>query len=224
MRRHRSRARRQLSPGRVQERKPAANFIKARIAKGTKLNADEAAAWDGLHKNFEMARINHEEAYSLDGACTNWAEYFSRLRRAEIGHHHHVAGAYLLRYAQEVSWREDNRRVSNGDQVNRIVALAMSAQAERGFHRLLAAARQMRKLKMKLVETIISETTVKMRYANHEDASEAKHWIDFQVPLHELKQVSDTALGDPEPHFLSDSPTSSPSLCAKSDTTTKSRA
>lgn len=56
---------------------------------------------------------------------------------------------------------------------------------------------------MKLVETIISETTVKMRYANHEDASEAKHWIDFQVPLHELKQVSDTALGDPEPHFLS---------------------
>ena len=56
-----------------------------------------------LHKNFEVARINHEEAYSLDGACTNWAEsYFSRLRRAEIGHHHHVAGTYLLRYAQEV--------------------------------------------------------------------------------------------------------------------------
>ena len=51
---------------------------------------------------FEMRRINHQEAYSLDGACTNWAEeYFSRLRRAEIGHHHHIAGAYLLRYAQE---------------------------------------------------------------------------------------------------------------------------
>ena len=51
---------------------------------------------------FEMKRINHQEAYSLDGACTNWAEsYFSRLRRAEIGHHHHVAGAYLLRFAQE---------------------------------------------------------------------------------------------------------------------------
>ncbi len=59
-----------------------------------------------------MKRINHQEAYSLDGACTNMAEeYFSRLRRAEIGHHHHIAGAYLLRYAQEASWREDNRRV-----------------------------------------------------------------------------------------------------------------
>jgi hypothetical protein len=49
----------------------------------------------------------------------------SRLRRAEIGIHHHIAGAYLLRYAQESSWREDNRRVSNGDQVNRVAALAM---------------------------------------------------------------------------------------------------
>jgi hypothetical protein len=30
-----------------------------------------------------------------------------------------------IRYAQESSWREDNRRVSNGDQVNRIASLAM---------------------------------------------------------------------------------------------------
>jgi hypothetical protein len=30
-----------------------------------------------------------------------------------------------MRYAQESSWREDNRRVSNGDQVNRIATLAM---------------------------------------------------------------------------------------------------
>ncbi len=52
-------------------------------------------------------------------------EYFSRLRRAEIGIHHHIAGAYLLRYAHESSWREDKRRVSNGDQVSRVAALAM---------------------------------------------------------------------------------------------------
>jgi hypothetical protein len=33
-----------------------------------------------------MKRINHQEAYSFDGACNNQAEeYFSRLRRAEIG-------------------------------------------------------------------------------------------------------------------------------------------
>ena len=70
--------------------------------------------------------INHQATYSLDGACTNMAEeYFPRLRRAEIGIHHHIAGAYLLRYAQESAWREDTCRVSNGDQVNRIAALAL---------------------------------------------------------------------------------------------------
>jgi len=98
----------------------ASAFIRARIAKGTVVHADEAGSWDNLHERFEVKRINHQEAYSPDGASTNWAEeYFSRLRRAEIGIHHHIAGAYLLRYAQESSWREDNRRVSNGDQVSR---------------------------------------------------------------------------------------------------------
>ncbi len=101
-------------------------WIKARIAKGTTVHADEATSWDGLHGAFEMKRINHQEAYSFDGACTNWAEeYFSRLRRAEIGHYHHVAGDYLLRYAQESSWREDHRRMSNGDQTFRVAGLAM---------------------------------------------------------------------------------------------------
>jgi hypothetical protein len=95
----------------------AASFIRARIAKGTVVRADEAASWDNLHERFEVKRINHQEAYSLNGACTDMAEeYFSRLRRAEIGIHQHIAGATLLRYAQ--AWREDNRRVSNGDQVN----------------------------------------------------------------------------------------------------------
>jgi transposase-like protein len=104
----------------------ALSFIRSRIAKGTIVNADDATGWNDLHTRFEMKRINHEEAYSLDGACTNWAEeFFSRMRRAEIGHHHHIAGAYLLRYAQEASWREDNRRLSNGEQVNRLGGLAL---------------------------------------------------------------------------------------------------
>jgi hypothetical protein len=86
----------------------ALSFIRSRIAKGTIVNADEGSSWDALHATYEMKRINHEEAYSLDGACTNWAEeFFSRMRRAEQGHHHHIAGLYLLRYAQEASWRED---------------------------------------------------------------------------------------------------------------------
>jgi transposase-like protein len=113
-------------PAVFRSEKQALSFIKARIAKGTIVNADESPSWNDLHGRYEMKRINHEEAYSLNGACTNWAEeFFSRMRRAEIGHHHHLAGPYLLRYAQEASWREDNRRVSNGDQVQRVSTLAM---------------------------------------------------------------------------------------------------
>jgi hypothetical protein len=47
------------------------------------------------------------------------------MRRAEIGHHHHIAGNYLLRYAQEATWREDNRRVDNGSQVRRVTGFAL---------------------------------------------------------------------------------------------------
>ena len=78
----------------------ALSWIKSRVARGTIVNADESSAWDALGSRFEMQRINHQEAYSTGGACTNWAEsYFSRLRRGEMGHFHHVSGPYLLCYA-----------------------------------------------------------------------------------------------------------------------------
>ncbi len=112
----------------------ALDFIRRRVAKGTTINVDEAGSWEGLSDRFEVRTINHQEAYSDDGICTNWAEeFFSRMRRAEIGHHHHIAGAYLLRYAQEASWREDNRRVSNGDQTYRVAGLAMKRKQSVDF-------------------------------------------------------------------------------------------
>jgi transposase-like protein len=105
----------------------AESWIKSRVVKGTIVNADEAASWDGLNARFEMKRINHSECYSDGEACTNQAEsYFSRIRRGEIGHHHHISGAYLLRYAQESAWREDQRRVDNGAQVRRVTQLALT--------------------------------------------------------------------------------------------------
>jgi len=89
--------------------------IAERVEKGSVVHADEAAHWDALHAKYLTKRINHSYAYSDGEACTNQAEsFFSRLRRAEIGIHHHVAGPYLHSYANEMAWREDNRRVSNG--------------------------------------------------------------------------------------------------------------
>ena len=95
----------------------AAPTIMQRVALGSTVYADEASAWDILHGRYLTKRINHSVAYSTPEACTNQVEsFFSRLRRAEIGIHHHIAGPYLNAYAAEMSWREDHRRVSNGEQ------------------------------------------------------------------------------------------------------------
>ena len=87
------------------------------VALGSTVYADEASAWDALHAKFLTKRINHSVEYANGEISTNWAEsFFSRIRRAEVGVHHHIAGRYLQAYANEMSWREDNRRVSNGEQ------------------------------------------------------------------------------------------------------------
>jgi transposase-like protein len=117
-------------PGVFRNEADALTFIRQRVAPETTLYADEANSWNDLHARYTLHRINHQEAYSLlDEAQThtNNAEgFFSRTRRAEIGHHHHLAGPYLLRFAQEAAWREDHKREANGSQVDRIVALAMA--------------------------------------------------------------------------------------------------
>src|SRR6202521_118385 len=87
-----------------------------------------------MHARFAMQHINHQDGYSIGAPWTNASEsYFSRLRRAELGHHHHIAGPYLVRYAQEAAWREDLRRVSNGDQGYGVGGLAMRCRSSVDF-------------------------------------------------------------------------------------------
>jgi transposase-like protein len=93
----------------------ALTTIIERVEPGSTIYADEASCWDALHGRYLTKRINHSVAYRDEDACTNQAEsYFSRLRRAEIGTHHHISGKYLHSYAREMAWREDNRREPNG--------------------------------------------------------------------------------------------------------------
>jgi hypothetical protein len=75
-----------------------------------------------------MHRVNHSVEYvSEDGASVNQAEsYFSRLRRSECGIHHRISGQHLQAYANEMAWRENHRRESNGTHWNLITAAALA--------------------------------------------------------------------------------------------------
>jgi transposase-like protein len=107
-------------------------FVLGNVAPGATLHADEANHWDQLEARFLTRRINHSVAYSTPESNTNMAEsFFSRLRRAEIGTHHRIAGDYLHAYAAEMAWREDNRRTSNGEQFLLATASALSHPVSR---------------------------------------------------------------------------------------------
>lgn len=108
--------------------------IQQRVVNGSTIYADDATGWDVLHSRYLTKRINHSEAYSHDGACTNLAEsFFSRIRRAEIGMHHHIAGKYLNSYAAEMAWRENNRRTSNGEQYLIATNAALTSPVSRAW-------------------------------------------------------------------------------------------
>ncbi|WIJ24815.1 IS1595 family transposase [Devosia sp. RR2S18] len=107
-------------------------IMEKRIRLDSIIHADEAYGWDPLHLFYEVKRINHQEAYSHDGASTNQAEsFFSRIRRAEIGMHHHIAGPYLESYALEMAWREDTRQINNGEQFLLMILASLSHPVSR---------------------------------------------------------------------------------------------
>ncbi|MCQ8185166.1 IS1595 family transposase [Parvularcula maris] len=107
-------------------------FAIDRLQRGSELHADEANHWDELEALFPMARINHQEGYSIAGACTNQAEsFFSRLRRMVQGQHHHVSPGYLHQYAAHAAWLEDHRRDDNGTQARTVLDLGLAAPVSR---------------------------------------------------------------------------------------------
>ena len=87
----------------------------ANIIKNSTVHVDGASAYDDLEAWFDMKVGDHSKAYvGEDGECSNQAEsYFSRFRRLEYGQCHHISPLYLSNYANEISYREDNRRLSN---------------------------------------------------------------------------------------------------------------
>lgn len=110
-------------------------LIAARTVRpGSTMIADEASHWDALHAQFPTQRINHTEAYSLNGVHTNFVKsYFSRLRRMVQGQHHFVSARHLAQYANEAAWKEDHRRLDNGALAHRALGLALNHSRSRYF-------------------------------------------------------------------------------------------
>ena len=87
------------------------------VVKGSVICADESHAYDTLHAKFDTRRVNHAQEYRSDaGVTNNLAEsYFSRFRRMQLGQMHKFGNQYLANYAYEAAYREDTRRMPNGE-------------------------------------------------------------------------------------------------------------
>lgn len=90
----------------------AQQWVREVVAHGTHMVSD--GGWNFSHIG-DHDTVIHSEGFSIDGIDNNQAEsLFARLQRAEEGVHYRIAGKNLDLYAEEVSWREDYRRLDNG--------------------------------------------------------------------------------------------------------------
>lgn len=98
----------------------AQDWVDDVIADGSHTVTD--GGWDLSHIG-PTDKIIHSKGFSIDGIDNNQAEsLFARLQRAEEGVHYRICGKNLDLYAEEVSWREDYRRVPTGTQWQMLIA------------------------------------------------------------------------------------------------------
>ena len=92
------------------------DVVTSSVVGGTAVYADECPGYDVLNAWYDLKRVNHSQEYSgPNGENTNQAEsYFARFRRMQWGQNHKISPLYLANYANEVAYREDTRRYSNG--------------------------------------------------------------------------------------------------------------
>ena len=105
------------------------------IDRDTTIYADQHVSYDQLHSALLMKRVNHEKYYSApDGSNTNQAEsFFARFRRMQYGQTHRMSNLYMDRYANEAAYRENTRRISNGNIFSDIVKRCAKSDVSRDF-------------------------------------------------------------------------------------------
>ena len=109
-------------------------YIKKFVSPDAHVVTDESPAYSRYFLHFaDHSTVNHSVGLMVDGVHTNMVEaQHSRIRRAERGVYLHISGAHAQRYADELSWRDDFRRLDNGQQFRMVMsrALILSPDAE----------------------------------------------------------------------------------------------
>jgi len=111
------------------------NLAQENIEAGSTVFADDHKAYDVLHADFNVLRVNHKAIYTGPaGENTNQAEsYFARFRRMQYGQHHKFGNPYILRYSNEAAYREDTRHVNNGEIFHDITKRCATKGVSRDF-------------------------------------------------------------------------------------------
>lgn len=86
-------------------------LAKKYIEPNTTIYTDNHSCYTSLASYYTVKQVNHAEEYSSDdGVNENQAEsLFARIRKL-FSHIHKCAPKFLIYYANEIAWRDDNRR------------------------------------------------------------------------------------------------------------------
>ena len=92
--------------------KGVVRFLKDTVdPQGTLLITDEYRAYNAAGSIFQRAVINHQKAYADGDTHTNTIEgFWSLIKRAWYGSHHHYTKRYMPLFVAETCWKYNNRR------------------------------------------------------------------------------------------------------------------
>lgn len=111
----------------VASEKASTPLIFAVVNPRAHVTTDDSSAFGRFNRHFdEHFVVNHSVGMVVNGIHTNPLEsQHSRIRRGERGVYLHISGAHAQRMADEFSWRDDMRRVDNGQQFRMIATRAL---------------------------------------------------------------------------------------------------
>lgn len=112
----------------VPNEKAADPHIKRVVNAAAHVITDEQPAFSRYFLHFaDHVTVPHSVGLVVDGVHINQVEaQHSRIRRAERGVYLHISGNHAQRYADELSWRDDFRRVDNGQQFRMVATRALN--------------------------------------------------------------------------------------------------